>query len=211
MFYVDKKEITTHWWACAGHVEEQTGKGYPENNDFDDFENAHSFAYLQKLKQLESRYQLLKNRYSSIELFIYSIRAIWNPKIREGLERYNQKLQEAKKAAEGWIEVQVTELPQKIPVLGDRIALGTRVYTVYTDTLTLYEDIVISENIQYYSFHPNGVVATYTLAKRGYVESMLKSGYSNVETYLDKEEAKARLLDLIMQKQAELEEQLKSL
>jgi hypothetical protein len=68
---------------------------------------------------------------------------------------------------------------------------------------------VESENIAYYSFHPEGVAATYELSNGRSVKSDLQSGFSNIEHYLDGEIANRRMRDAVTARIEELQELLR--
>ncbi len=68
---------------------------------------------------------------------------------------------------------------------------------------------VESEHIDYYDFHPEGVAARYQLSNGRYVKSDLKSGFSNIEHYLDSAAANKRMRAAVEARIEELQEQLR--
>ena len=156
MFTVPKTEIATHWWAYSGVVEERTGECPDAENYFVDFAYAASAAFEMKREQLQRELARIELRASAYVLSVYRIRSLWNSKVRESLKRYEQELAKAKHAASNIPQVKVNSLPDEIPVLGQRLALGTTVYEVDSYALTLRIAEIVEERIDYYTFHPEG-------------------------------------------------------
>lgn len=213
MFVVNKASLPKYWVAYSNRVEERIGECLHDfGTEFKTYEEAYSHAKLSKTAILERDYSYLKNAITKFELTIYGIRALWNKNIKALLENYYKDLAEAKAAFDNPPEPHVVLLPQMIPVEGTRLHIGTKVYTVDTYNLSFSEGEVTEEIIQYYSFHPDGVPATYKLSDgTEYVKSNLNSGVSNIEFYLQKQEAIDTLDRLLQLRIRELEDQRSAL
>jgi hypothetical protein len=165
-------------------------------------------ANLQTLR-LNSDYIDLKNRATPFMLAILRIRSLWNSKLRANLATYFAALKAAEIAVANIPPVEIEYLPDDIPVLGDRLPIGTRVYEFDSYSLRLTVSTVESENIAYYSFHPEGVAATYELSNGRSVKSDLQSGFSNIKHYLEGEQANLDLHDAVTARIEELQELLR--
>lgn len=210
MFTVPKSELPTYWWAYAGHIEERVGEIVEGDNSYF-LRKADAIAHAENLKtiRLHRDYIDLKNRITPLALRILRIRSLWNSRLRANVQSYITKLQEAERALSTIPPVEIAYLPDSIPVTGDRIAIGTRVYEFDSYSLQLHVSTVESERISYYDFHPEGVAASYRLSNGRYVKSTLESGFSNIEHYLDAEEANYRMREAVNSRIEELQEQLR--
>lgn len=210
MFTVPKSNLPTYWWAYAGHIEERVGEIVEGDNSYF-LRKEDAIAHAQNLQtiRLHRDYLELKHRITPFALRILRIRSLWNSRLRANVQRYLTKLQDAEIALTSTPEVKVQCLPDSIPVQGDRIALGTRVYEFDSYSLQLHAATVESEHISYYDFHKEGVPATYRLSNGRYVKSDLKSGFSNIEHYLDAEKANTRMRAAVAARIEELQEQLR--
>lgn len=211
MFYVDKTTVSRYWFAYAGHIEERVGMACGNEGEYDSEQTAYAYAERNLHDRLNYNLRHIRNRYSSIALAVYRIKALWNSKIREGLSRYEQELIEAASNVVVPPEIQVKRAPDQIPVLGTRLPIGTTVYIVDSHDARLHVGKVVAEYISYYDFRPEGVAAYYALDNKMSVESTLKSNYSNHEIYLDRDKATSRLRELMTIKAKQINEQLKSL
>lgn len=208
MFTVPKSELPTYWWACNGHVEERVGE-MPDEGYYDNYSDAYVVALKGKRDSLERDLKYLQQANAEFAMKIYRIRAWWNPRIRKAIKRIDAKLKEAETAYHSSISVVVKRVPDSIPVLGDRIAIGTRVYEFDSFSLKLHVATVESEHIRYYDFHPEGVPAIYRLSNGRSVKSDLSSGFSNIEHYLDSDAANTRMCAAVEARIEELQEQLR--
>lgn len=209
MFTVSKYDIPRYWWAYAGNVEERAGECPEGPNYFDRQQDAIEHAANLQTLRLNSDYIDLKNRASPIVLAILRIRSLWNSRLRANLATYFAALKAAEIAVANIPPVEVEYLPDDIPVLGDRLPIGTRVYEFDSYSLRLTVSTVESESIAYYSFHPEGVAATYRLSNGRSVKSDLQSGFSNIEHYLDGDTAKEIMQDSVTARIEELQELLR--
>jgi len=210
MFTVPKSELPTYWWAYAGNIEERVGEIVEGDSSYF-LRKADAIAHAQNLQtiRLHRDYLELKHRTTPFALRILRIRSLWNSRLRENVQRYLTKLQDAEIALTSTPEVKVQYLPDMIPVQGERLALGTRVYEFDSYSLRLIASTVEKEVISYYDFHKEGVPATYRLSNGRYVKSDLSSGFSNIEYYLDAEEANTRMRAAVEARIEELQEQLR--
>ncbi len=210
MFTVDKNTQPIYWYAYFGKIEERLGE--PNNDhEFASYAQAYDYAIATKQESLRRRYNEINARVSSLGRRIFALRALWNSTVRKNLAARYARLAEAKAACDTVPTVEVILLPDQIPVEGERLALGTKVYKIDTWGLTFEELLVTRERISYYSWHNEGS-ANYRLSEgNNYVNATLKSVYSNVEFYLDKQKATARIRTLWEQKVHKLEEQIKAL
>lgn len=210
MFTVPKSNLPRYWWAYAGNIEERVGEVVEGDNGYflrkDD-----AIAHAQNLQtiRLHRDYLDLKHRTTPFALRILRIRSLWNSRLRENVQRYLTKLQDAEIALTSTPEVEIQYLPDMIPVQGIRIPIGTRVYEFDSYSLQLHVATVESEHIAYYNFHPEGVAATYRLSNGRYVKSDLKSGFYNIEHYLDSVAANKRMRTAVEARIEELQEQLR--
>lgn len=211
MFTVPKTEVATHWWAYAGHVQEQTGTCPSGEYYFTEREAAESYAKQLQSEKLIRRYNQIERRASAYVMSVYRIRSLWNKTIRSSLQAHEQELAESFKLMQNPPEIKVTLLPDLIPVRGARIALGTPVYEVDTYALTMRKAYVEKEMINYYEFSSEGTTARYLLSNGRGINSDLNSGFSNVEQFLDRDQAVVRLRALLQTKIAQLDEELKTL
>lgn len=219
MFTVAKAELKTHWYAYTGHITEKLGDkpdiaGSDSGGYFSTEAKAFAFADFLKLGRLETDLRILERRYTRLQLQIFGIRALWNSQIREGLAKFNQKIQEARKALEAADSaelVSIDSLPEFIPVTGNRISIGTPVYCIDSLAVKIKAATVVAESIRYYESHPDGYPAIYTLSDSTYVQSDMKSNYSNLEFFLDKEVAISRIRALATERAQALNEQIKNL
>lgn len=208
MFTVDKSELSTYWWACAGVVEERLGEYVEDKFYFKTLLQADQFARREAVKRNNEAYTNLLSRAGKAKLFVYKIRAIWDRGIKNALARYDESLEKAKELALSSPTVKVKYLPNQIPVLGQRIAIGANVYEVDTFSLQVEATVVTEENIYYYDFRPEGVTANYRLSNGRCMASDLRSKFSNIEFYLDKDQAYARLKGLVNARMQELQKLL---
>lgn len=211
MFYVDKNTVPRYWWACAGLVEERVGESLGNDGEYSSEKSAIAYAERNMADRMNRELRLVQSRYSWVYLAICRIRALWNSRIRDGLDRYYTERHEAAINALVLPITKIKSVPDQIPVLGDRIPLGTTVYMVDNYDVKLRVGKIISERISYYEFHPEGVAAYYSLDNKMSIDSTLKSTYSNQEIYLDKEQAANRMRALIADKVHALQQQLETL
>jgi hypothetical protein len=209
MFTVSKYDIPRYWWAYAGNVEERAGECPEGPNYFDRQQDAIEHAANLQTLRLNSDYINLKNRATPLMLALLRIRSLWNSKLRANLATYFAALKAAEIAVANIPPVEIEYMPDDIPVLGDRLPIGTRVYEFDSYSLQLTVSTVESENIAYYSFHPEGVAATYELSNGRSVKSDLQSGYSNVTYYLNGSIAKGVMQDAVTARIEELQELLR--
>jgi hypothetical protein len=210
MFTVSKFDLPRYWWAYAGHIEERVGEIVEgDNSYFLRKQDAIHHAENLKTIRLHREFLELKNRVTPMALKILRIRSLWNSTLRANVQSYLDKLHAAEQALATIPAVEIAYLPDSIPVTGDRIALGTRVYEFDSYSLQLHVSTVESESIRYYEFHPEGVAASYRLSNGRSVNSTLESGFSNIEYYLDSEEANTRMRDAVNSRIEELQEQLR--
>lgn len=215
MFEVAKSTLPRYWYAYAGSVTERFGEPC-EAREFFAFDEAFHFAYASKCNLLAEDLYHLKNRHSRLALRIFAIRALWNSAIREGLARHRQRIADAQEAFDSAVAdpksvVLIDSLPDMIPVLGNRLAIGTPVYSVDTWAVSIKAATITTESINYYESYPDGVAATYTLSDGRYTQSDMKTSYSNVEQFLDKDQAITRLRALMADKVHKIDEQIKNL
>lgn len=210
MFTVSKFDIPGYWWAYAGHVEERVGEFLEGSGNYF-LRKQDAIAHAENLETLRlvREYFELKNRITPLALRILRIRSLWNSRLRESVQSYIAKLQEAERALSTVPTVEIHYLPDSIPVQGERIPLGTRVYEFDSYSLQLHVATVESEHIAYYDFHSEGVAASYRLSNGRSVKSDLSSGFSNIEHYLDAEEANTRMREAVNSRIEELQEQLR--
>lgn len=209
MFTVSKTDIPTHWWAYTGNIEERAGDRPEGDSYFNRQQDAIEHATnLQTIKRHRD-YVSLKNRATPIVLAILRIRSLWNSKIRANLASYYASLKATEIELDNNPEITIKYLPDDIPVLGDRLPIGTRVYEFDSYSLNLHVATVESEIIAYYNFHPEGVAATYRLSNGRSVKSDLQSGFSNIEHYLDSEQANRRMREAVTARIEELQELLR--
>lgn len=211
MFYVDKTTVPRYWWACAGIVEERVGQSCGNVGEYSSEESALAYADRNMADRMNRELRLVQSRYHPVYLAICRIRALWNSRIRDGLDRYYAERHEAATNALVPPLTKIKYVPDQIPVLGDRLTLGTTVYMVDNYDATLRVGKIIAERISYYDFHPEGVVAYYQLDNNMGIKSTLESSYSNQEIYLDKEKASARMRELVADKVNTLNKQLEML
>ena len=211
MFYVDKTTVPRYWWACPGIVEERVGESLGNEGEFLSEESAVTYADCSMSDRLNRELLNIKNRYSRMYLAICRIRALWNSQIRAGLERHYRKRSDAVINAMFPPVTKIKYAPDQIPMQGTRLALGTLVYMVDNYANTLRVGKIDSERIRYYDFHPEGVAAHYNLDNKMSIDSTLKSTYSNQEIYLDKEQAIARMRELLQQQAEKINKQLETL
>jgi hypothetical protein len=209
MFTVSKYDIPRYWWAYAGNVEERAGDCPEGPNYFDRQQDAIEHAANLQTLRLNSDYIDLKNRATPLMLALLRIRSLWNSKLRANLATYFAALKAAEIALDRYPVLSFEYMPDDIPVLGDRLPIGTRVYEFDSYSLRLTVSTVKSEIIAYYSFHPEGVAATYELSNGRSVKSDLQSGFSNIEYYLDGEQANRRMRDAVTARIEELQELLR--
>ncbi len=211
MFYVDKNSVPRYWIAYAGKVEERVGESLGNEGEFATEREAVAHADCRMWDRLLSELARIKRRYSSTYLAICRIRALWNSRIREGLDRYYTERHEAAIAALVPPITKIERVPEQIPVLGDRLEIGTTVYMVDNYDVKLRVGKITAERISYYDFRPEGVEAYYELDNKMSINSTLKSNYSNQEIYLDKSEAVNRMRALIADNVHNLQQQLETL
>ncbi len=209
MFTVSKYDIPRYWWAYAGNVEERAGDCPEGDSYFDRQQDAIEHAANLQTLRLNSDYIDLKNRATPIVLTILRIRSLWNSKLRANLASYFASLKAAEIAVANIPPVEVEYLPDDIPVLGDRLPIGTRVYEFDSYSLQLNASTVKSEIIAYYSFHPEGVAATYELSNGRSVKSDLSSSFYNIKYYLEGEQANRDMQDAVTARIEELQELLR--
>ncbi len=207
MFTVDKTTLPRYWCVIGDKVEECIG--YPRTEyEFEHSQEAFIYAYNRKAERLHRDYLKLANRFSRAVVAIYKLRSLWSPRIAEGLKSWQVKVKQAHEAYIAGPAIRFVPLPNQIPVQGDRLAIGTRVYEFDSYSLELKSVTVEAEHISYYSFRSNGTAATYTLSNGRSVKSTLESGFSNIEHYLDADIAKERVRIAIEQRIQELQKQL---
>lgn len=220
MFHVDKNSLPRYWYAYTGTVCEKLGECdgivSDTSSEFLDYEEAFRFAYHLKLRRLANDLRNLKARHSGLALQIYAIRALWNSRIREGLAKHKQRIAEAQAALAKAVRdansaVEIEALPNQIPVLGQRLTVGQPIYVIDLEKLTLASTTVATERIAYYSMCSEGTEAHYTLSDNRYVDSTLKSNYTGLRFYLDKDEAVEVLRGLVYANLTRLQERLKAL
>ncbi len=211
MFYVDKNSVPRYWIAYAGKVEERVGKCLGNEGEFATEREAVAHADHRMQERLNSELDRIKRRYSSTYLAICRIRARWNSRIRAGLDRYYAERAEV--AADALVPpiTKIERVPEQIPVLGDRLEIGTTVYLIDTYDVKLRVGKITAERISYYDFRPEGVEAYYELDNKMSINSTLKTTYSNQEVYLDKSEAVNRMRTLLQKKVDALNNQLETL
>lgn len=210
MFTVDKTTLPRFWYAGGNKVQEQVGT--PLNDyEFADKTEAYIYAYNQKSEHLRREYQLLANRFSRTVVAIYKLRSLWNPRIAEGLKSWKDKVAQAKQAYVIGPKIEVVYLPNQIPVEGDRLAIGTQIYQIDSWNPKIQAYTIDREEISYYPYTEKGVVYYYFNGGNAYVKGDLVSGYSNVEFFLDREKAVARIRSLIDARIQEMNEMLKTL
>ncbi len=210
MFMVDKNTLPRYWYAGVTYIEERIGEPLGNEGEFDAQAHAMKYAAAQTNHRRLKEYNTLADRYSRLQICIFTLRALWNDKVRAGLARHRDKVAAAQQQLQAAPNIEVRTLPDQIPVRGDRLAIGSTVYMVDSYNLTLRESKVQSETVYYYSFHPEGVAAYYAL-DHGSVKSTLESGFSNIEFYLDRDMAVARVHGLWAARIAEIETQMKAL
>jgi hypothetical protein len=209
MFTVSKYDIPRHWWAYTGNVEERIGNCPEASSYFSCQQDAiQHAANLQALK-LNRDYISLKNRATPIALAILHIRSLWNSRLRKNLASYFASLKAAEIAVVNIPPVAIEYLPDDIPVLGTRLPIGTCVYEFDSYSLNLHVSTIKSERIAYYTFHPEGVAATYELSNGRSIKSDLQSGFSNIEHYLDGKQARRRMQEAIAARIEELQKLLR--
>lgn len=210
MFTVPKSELPRYWWASAGNVRECLGEIVERDSSYF-LRKEDAIAHAQNLKTIliQQYYTELKQRTPALALWILRIRSLWNSRLRANVQIYLTELQDVKIAMTATPKVAIQYLPENIPVQGERVALGTRVYEFNSYSLQLIASTVEKEFISYYDFHPEGVPATYRLSNGRYVKSDLSSGFSNIEHYLDAEEANTRMRAAVTERIEELQEQLR--
>ena len=209
MFTVSKYDIPRYWWAYAGNVEERAGDCPEGPNYFDRQQDAIEHAANLQTLRLNSDYINLKNRATPLMLALLRVRSLWNSKLRANLATYFAALKAAEIAVANIPPVDIEYMPDDIPVLGDRLPIGTRVYEFDSYSLQLTVSTVESENIAYYSFHPEGVAATYELSNGRSVKSDLSSSFYNIKYYLEGEQANLDLQDAVTARIEELQELLR--
>jgi hypothetical protein len=209
MFTVSKYDIPRYWWAYAGNVEERAGDCPEGPNYFDRQQDAIEHAANLQTLRLNSDYINLKNRATPLMLALLRVRSLWNSKLRANLATYFAALKAAEIAVANIPPVEIEYMPDDIPVLGDRLPIGTRVYEFDSYSLQLTVSTVESENIAYYSFHPEGVAATYELSNGRSIKSDLSSSFYNIKYYLEGEQANLDLHDAATSRIEELQELLR--
>lgn len=210
MFTVSKFDLPRYWWAYAGNIEERVGEIVEGDSSYF-LRKQDAIHHAENLKTIRLRrdYLGLKNRVTAVVLMILRIRSLWNSTLRANVQSYLEKLHAAEQALTSTPEVEIAYLPDSIPVQGDRIALGTRVYEFDSHSLQLHVSTVESEHISYYEFHPEGVAASYRLSNGRHVKSTLESDFYNVKYYLDSYEADTQMRDAVNSRIEELQEQLR--
>jgi len=213
VFTVEKNTLPTYWWACAGHITEHVGDKPNGDNYYHTRNEAYRAAFQLQRSRFRREYDQLVAQGKGIGVRILRIRAWWNSHIAKLVQDYDAKVANAKYLAgyPGSLEIDVTTeyVPDTIPVKGERIAIGTRVYDFDNHSLILTVAQVTEEHIDYYAFRPEGVAATYRLSNGRYIKSDLESGFCNSEQYLDKDAANTRMREAVSARIAELQEQLK--
>ena len=209
MFTVSKYDIPRYWWAYAGNIEERVGVCPEGDSYFDRKQDAIEHAMNLKTIRLHRDYIALKNRATPIVLAILHIRSLWNSKLRANLATYFAALKAAEIAIANIPPVEIEYLPDDIPVLGDRLPIGMRVYEFDSYSLQLTVSTIESESIAYYNFHPEGVAATYRLSNGRYVKSDLSSSFYNIKYYLEGEQANLDMRDAVTARIEELQELLR--
>lgn len=207
MFTVDKTTLPRYWCVMGDRVEERIGTPHNEY-EFENKYAAHTFAYNRKSERLRREYFTLANRFSRAVLAIYKLRSLWNSRIANGLRAWQNKVSQARLAYIAGPTIQWVPLPNQIPVQGDRLAIGTRVYEFDSYSLQLRVATVEAEHIYYYSHNATGSAATYTLSNGRSVKSTLESGFTNIEHYLDSKVANARMRTAVQQRIEELQKQI---
>lgn len=211
MFYVDKNTVPRYWIAYAGKVEERVGESLGNEGEFGTKAEAVAYADLRMQERLHSELARINRRYSRVYLAVCHIRALWNSRISAGLDRYCRERREAAIQALVPPITTVKHVPEQLPVLGDRLAIGTVVYIVDNYDVKLRVGKIVAERISYYDFRPEGTEAYYELDNKMSIHSTLKSSYSNQEIYLDKIEAVSRMRILLQEKVEALNKQLETL
>lgn len=210
MFTVDKATLPRHWCAYTGNVREELGASCNNEGDFNDETAAIAYAKQALQERLKQDYDRV-NCYSRFVLTVYAFRALWNSKLKAALARHYKKVSEARKNMLNPPLVKIDYLPANIPVLGNRLDIGTKIFCIDSYSLTFEEMTVIEENIAYYRHKAEGHTASYRVGPSTYVKSDLSSGYSNKEYYIDKEIATARIKTLLQGKIETLGNRLKDL
>lgn len=211
MFYVDKNTVPRYWWACAGKVEERVGTSCGNEGEFATEAEAVAYADRQAQERATREYVRISRRYSGVYLAVCRIRALWNEKIRDGLARYIAEREHARVEAIIPPLTAVSYVPDQIPVQGDRIPIGTTVYFIDNYNPELRVGKITSEYISHYDHRPDGTAATYQTDINMHIRSTLETSYSNQEVYLDRDEARTRMRDLLRELAIEINEQLRTL
>ena len=210
MFMVDKNTLPRYWYAGVTYIEERIGEPLGNEGEFDTQDQAMKYAASQTNHRRLKEYNTLADRYSRLQIRIFALRALWNDKVRAGLARHRDKVAAAQQQLLASPHIEVRTLPDQIPVKGTRLEIGSTVYVIDSYSLTFQASEVQSETVYYYSFHPEGVAAYYAL-DHGSVKSTLESGFSNLEFYIDRDTAVARIHALWRARIAEIETQMKTL
>ena len=217
-FKVNKNTLQSYFHAYAGGVTENLGERvqqYESGPDyFDTLKEAEIFAIKWKKRALKNvLYTFAK--YNKIELAIFRFRSLWNKKLRNSLNRYENRLASAKANITNFNinpVLDVKAIPDWINIEGARLTIGTSIYSVDTYNLRLQENKVLSEVI---SFYGNEGKATYRLENNHYITAEQAAGFpvekNSVFYFRNPIAAKAKMKEVLQAKVAKVNQMIEDL
>ncbi len=200
MFTINKHELAIGYISGPGYVQEAVGEGSSRRE-------ASATAAREALRARREREYKEADRFSAAELFVYQIRSLWNPRIRQALRDYFAKLEAARIALDSPATCEIRRLPEQLSFVGQRLAIGQSIYMVDSYTGSLVAGTVTRERVNYYRSCECGVVYYDTTFGRT-IRSDLDSGFSNIHYFVDESAARDLAVKTLEQRLANVQQQL---
>ena len=199
MFTIDKQEITIGYVSGPGYVQEAICEGSRR-------EEAVKAAREALIARRQREYKEA-DRIGAAALFVYRVRALWNPKIRQALHDYLVKLEAARIALDSPVTCDIRRLPDQLSFVGQRLVIGQSIYMVDSYTGSFVAGKVTIERANYYPHASHGVMYYDTTFGRT-IRSDLDSGFSNIHYFVDKSAALDLVVKTLEQRFEDVQQQL---
>ena len=200
MFTINKHELVIGYISGPGYVQEAVGEGSRSLE-------ASVKAAREALIARRQREYKDADRFSAAELFVYRIRSLWNPGIRQALRDYHAKLEAARIALDSPATCDIRRLPEQLSFVGQRLAIWQSIYMVDTHTGVFIAGTVTRERVNYYRSRDCGV-AYYDTSFGRTIRSDLDSGFSNIHYFVDESAARDLAVKTLEQRLADVQQQL---
>lgn len=158
MLTIKKETLDRYFFAYANTVEEHIGE-YDEESSLRYFpihrlDDAINCAYQKHKRNLEKELESRKNRLWWLANIIYTVRSIWNKKIRRQLRDFKTKTRNLEQTLNLYspTAVQVNFKPDEFYIEGEALPIGMKFYVVDEFSLQIHEEEIKSSRVSIYNY-----------------------------------------------------------